>query len=328
MATSKANDPLGHLFARDEGIDPNEVFVGKVADATEAKVLLTGWRQEMPEVPSSYRSSGALPAPGLMIAGSLLGGVAGFLAAGLVVPIGGALGALIGLFAWFYEWFRHGSAEYQWYFVVIFGILAWVLAASWVPAELTMRFGRLGKNRNVPVASVLSFLSSLLALLLAGMCYYTMAKPILAQRRWDNDLLPYFVGLLGVTGACFAAFYTAEQVRAAKFCEDCQCYMDAESLKTLGLGELRTMVRALAKARLDVAGSLLHDRPTGGDGKVNLFSCPYCSRGYLEVTAKYNARWQDWRARAMDKQRSWLAASCELTAAEVIQLRRELAGPK
>ena len=326
-ATRSGPAHLGHLFARDEGIDLNEAFNGRVADRSEAETRLAQWRREMPEVPSSYTPSGALPARALgrMLAGSLLGGVVGFLAGLAAVPAGGAFGALV----WFFLGsLYHVRGDSFWYCVVICGILTWICAASWISAACTTRSGQLGKNRNVPMAALLSVVSNLLAVFLAVMLYFTMVKPILAQRRWDDDLLVYIVGILAVIGTCCTPIIAAQQVRAAKFCEDCQCPMVAARLKTLCLGGLRTMVRALAQARLDVAGSLLQGGLKGGDGEVNLFSCPSCSRGYLEVTANYKAEWRDWKMSPRETGLSWLVASRELTAAEVIQLREKLTGPR
>jgi hypothetical protein len=193
----------------------------------------------------------------------------------------------------------------------------------------TIRFGRLGKNRNVRAAVVLSILSSLLAILLAWALYYTAGKPMLAQWGWADysDVIALGIAIVGGAIAALVAGSTADGAfRSAKFCESCKRYMGATKPKTLCLGELRALVRALAQDRLDVAGSLLNGS-SGKDGEVQLFFCPSCSQGHLEVWAHYRAEWKKGKDKKGEAQ-SWLAASRELAATDVIQLREKLAGPK
>ena len=323
---------LSLVFAREKGIDPQEMFDRRVADEAEATTLLTKWQQEMPEVPSAYTPSSVLPANAvmLMIAGSIVGAGAGLLAGGLVAAVGGGLVALI---------------VYLLALVLVFGgvlfcivpvmggILALLTAIGtfvvegWISAWCTTRFGQWGNNRNIRAAVLLSLLSSVTAIVLAFVLYYSLGKPLLAERGMTehSDLIALATAVLGGVIAAFTAGFTAaEQVGAAKFCEACERYMDATTLKTLCLGGLRAMVLALAQARLDVAASLLHG-PRGDDGEVKLFCCPSCSRGYLEVAAKYKAEWKEKKTKK-DKEQSWLAASRELAADEVIRLRQEMTG--
>lgn len=315
-----------HLFARQEGIDPHETFDRRVADEAEADTLLNEWRQEMPEASSAYQPSGALPAGALMlmVAGSVVGAVAGLLAGGAVAAVGGALIALIA-----YLVALMAFCGVVWCIVPILGgIVALVVAigtfaaAGGVSAWCTTSFGRLGKNRNVRAAVLLSVLSSVLAIGIALILYYTVGKPLLVEHdmaRFSDLIALVTAAIGGVIAAFMAGGVAGDSVRGAKFCESCECYMTATSLKTLGLGSLRTLVRALGQNRLDVAGSLLHG-PDGEDGDVKLFSCPSCSRGYLEATAKYKAEWKV-KKDTKDKEQSWLVASRELSEAERDQVR-------
>jgi hypothetical protein len=310
-------EALGHLFASDEGIAPDRAFNQTVADESEAQSQLSEWSEEMPAVESSYIPSGKLPrrALGFLIVGSLAGSVAGLIGGAFVAPVGGLFGAV----GWFL--FRiQGHHTELWYLVVSLGLGAWVVAASWLSAACTTLFGDWGKNRNVFAAVAFAFLSSSLALLFAGILYFWVGKPIVTKHGWDNDLFVYGGGILGAIAPFLVAIFAAQHVLAAKFCEDCELYMDAATLKNLRLGGMQAMVRALAKGRLDVAVSLLH-APDGHDGDVRLFTCPSCSRSYLEITAVFKAFWKDWKMSTKEKVQSWLVASHELTGAETAHLR-------
>jgi hypothetical protein len=310
----------GQLFALDEGIAPDKPFNRTVADKSEAESQLSEWSREMPAVQSSYTPSGKLPgrALGFLVVGSLAGSVAGLIGGAIVAPVGGVIGALGWLFCYLTR--RTRQKADLWYVVVFVGLAAWVVACSLLSAACTTLFGDWAKNRNVLAAVALSFLSSSLALVLAGLVYFWVVKPILTQHGWDNDLFVYGGAILGAIGPFLAASIAAQHVLDAKFCEDCERYMHAAPLKNLCLGGMQAMVRALAKGRLDVAVSLLHT-PEGHDGKVELFTCPSCSRSYLEITAVFKAMWTDWKMSPKEKAKSWLAASRELTAAETASLR-------
>jgi len=320
-----------YLFAREQGIDPDEVFERQVEDEAMATRFLQHWKEEIPAVPSAYQPSGVLPAKALllMIVGSVVGVGAGLLAGGLVATLGGTLVVLVG-----YLIALMVFCGFIWCFaVVVGGILALAVAAGtfvvagWMSALCTTQFGRWGKNRNIRAAAILSVLSSVLAIAIAWVLYYVVGKPLLAERGMTDysDLIAAIVAVLGGGIAAFSAGIAAtEQVRAAKFCEDCECYMDEISLKRLCLGGLRILLHALGQARIDVAGSLLHD-PPGEDAEVKLFSCSSCSRGYLEATIQFKAEWKKKKDKEdkEDKTESWLAASRELAAADVEHLRTE-----
>jgi hypothetical protein len=117
-----------------------------------------------------------------------------------------------------------------------------------------------------------------------------------------------------------AAVIAAYRVQAVKFCESCQTSMGSCS-KTLSLGRVRAFVRAFQKGRMDVAESLLQG-PSGWEGEVCLYSCPSCSRGYLEVTAKRKVCLPAaGYAPPREVTESWLAVSRELNANDVERLR-------
>jgi hypothetical protein len=322
---------LGQLFAQEEGIDLNERSPRRVPHESEAKKQLGQWRLEMPAVKSAYRPSGALPAGAVMflLLGSVVGCVAGAIAGALVA--GGGLALSRGLF----HLCQENKSEYPLsvvlgvalLFAVVFTFVGTFVATGGVSAWCTTRFGEVGKNRNINAAVFLSVISSGMSVFLAcGCCSYLGGG--LRINVVGTLIAP--VAIVGLPVAMVAAgLFAAKRVRGVKFCESCQSFMTASWPKTLSLGCLRALVRAVRKGRMDVAGSLLHG-PSGSDGEAQLYSCPSCSRGYLEVTAKYEAQWAGvgpFASGPPKKTDTWLAVSCELPAADAERLRQELPQP-
>ena len=194
-----------------------------------------------------------------------------------------------------------------------------------------------GENRNIAAPVLLAIIASTVPVFALVACYFYIGSARLDKLLMDRQLSPFvdspfvwlwlsgpfFVvsSLLGLLIAVFAAASVAAYgVVAAKFCESCQSFMGSGS-KTVTLGYLRAFVRALRKGRIDAAESLLQG-PSGWEGEVRLYSCPCCSRGYLEVIAKRKVRLEGVGytppREAID---SWLAVSRELNASVVERLR-------
>jgi hypothetical protein len=71
----------------------------------------------------------------------------------------------------------------------------------------------------------------------------------------------------------------------------------------------------------EAAISLLYSA-AGKEGSVELYRCPHCWKGFVEVTAHFAAQWQG-RQGKEGKKESWLVASLELPAAEMERLPLE-----
>jgi hypothetical protein len=307
------------------------------------------WRREMPAVSSAYEPSGALPATAvlLLLLGSVVGCVAGLFAQTVVGSVG--LGLVIGL-----GLALQGMGIVQ--AIVLFPLyMVTVLAAyfvtGWVAAWCTTRLGEWGKNRNIVAPLVLSVIASLIPVVFACVCYFNselytghMSPPLEKQVSQTSPLLSLwlFSNFFSVVSTLFglviapatAGYFAVRRVLSVKFCEGCQRFMRASGWKTLSLGCLRALVRAVRKDKLDVAASLLHG-PSGEEGEARLYSCRCCSRGYLEVTVKYKAQWQSAFAsfsyppgassKPTSKKEKWLAVSREVAAPDAQCLRQEFA---
>jgi hypothetical protein len=347
---------VGQQFAREEGIDLNEKFVRKVANVSEATAQLGKWRLELPAVPSAYVPSGALPASAVvfLLLGSVVGCVAGLFAGTVVGSAGLALsGGLLNR-----EAFSQAlGAGYPWpvlYIGILIGIYVCTVfgayfVTGWLSAWCTTRLGEWGKNRNVFAPALLSVLASLIPVVFTLACHLDsdfyrghksplenaarQASPLLALWLFSHPFALVTSAFGFVIAPATAGYFAVTRVLSVKFCERCQSFMRASEGKTLTLGCLRALVRAVRKGRLDVAASLLHG-PSWGDGEARLYSCRRCRRGYLEVLVTYAAHWPATRLsyayyspkEPTEKKEAWLAVSCELAAPDAERLRQELLG--
>ena len=91
--------------------------------------------------------------------------------------------------------------------------------------------------------------------------------------------------------------------------------MSRLKVKSLRRGALLAMSRAVKERNTEAAISLLYCE-AGKEGTVELYRCPQCWKGYVEVTAHFAAHWQGERGKEK-KEESWLVASLELPAAEM-----------
>jgi hypothetical protein len=324
--------PSSGTRRRVPSIDEEEAFDGHVDSEVAATALLRQWRADMPEVASAYQPSGVLPAMALvnMSIGATVGAPAGTVAGGLVAAVGGGLLAALGwlialiLFCGFIVFAM----------VALFGLLGLVVvlltfsASGWVSAVFTTEFGRWAKNRNVRAAVLFSTVSAGLSVVLAWVLFQAFAKPILVDHGWigpqigDFDILSPIAALLGGAFAVFIARRTAaDRIRAAKFCEECERHMERSPLKKLGLSGLRAMAHALNQNRLAEAVSAL-DLPPGESGEADLFTCPSCSRGYVELKANFKAVWKETKDKK-EKTESWLVSSVELGAEDMKRFRAD-----
>jgi hypothetical protein len=321
-------EQIGQQFACEEGIDLNETFGGTVPSQMQAD----GLRTEMPEVASAYQPSGALPTTALplLLIGSVVGCVGGAIAGAVIAGGGLALSAVL------FPALRDIAGIVH---MVCFGIPLCSLALAFavtglVSAWCTTQFGQWGKNRNIAAAVWLAVLASMVPVFALAAYYRPLDKlltdgglpPFLnSPFLWLWLSLPFFVvsSIVGLgLASATAGFFAAYRVAAVKFCESCQSTMGSCS-KTLSLGRLRALVRALRKGRMDVLESLLHG-PPGWEGEVRLYSCASCSCGYLEVTAQHKVRSEGggpYGRHPIEISNSWLVVSCELNASDAERVR-------
>jgi len=285
---------------------------------------LKEWQGEMPKVPSAYQPSGALPASALL--SLTVGAFVGALAGGGVAFLGGALMAALGMIVVIGIVCAGLLSIPIGILGLLFSLLTFVLA-GWISARCTTLFGRWGKNRNIRAAVVLSAFSGALSALIAwGLFHFLRSLPALADKQSFGpqaggfDVIPLVFALLGGAVAAFIAGYQgADQVHSDKFCESCERFMGRTERRSVTLGGLRALTLALKRKDLDAAAALLH-APSGEAGKVELFTCSNCSRGYVELTATFKALWKKKKDKK-EKSESWLVASLGLAASDLARFR-------
>ena len=318
---SESLERAGRFYALGAGIDLHESSEPEVMSAADATSRLRECQAAMPTVPSAYQPSGALPAPALiaMTLGAVVGvvlaaltvtstGIVAFVAIRILIAIASAVPylivrAILGLF------------------VFVVAVLPF-MAGGWVAARTTTLFGRWGKNRNTLAAQILSVLPAGLAVAIVGSLFYVFGGDW--QDLWGlNPADNPSVGLVYVTAAVFAdvvamsvaGVVAGKRVLAEKFCEDCAQFMSRLKVKSLRRGALLAMSRAVKERNTEAAISLLYCE-AGKEGTVELYRCPQCWKGFVEVTAHFVAHWQGEQGKEK-KEESWLVASQELPAAEM-----------
>jgi hypothetical protein len=326
----------GQQFACEEGIDLNESF----GDALPSLAQLAAMTAEMPKVESAYQPSGALPTTALllMVLGSVVGCAVGAIAGAVIAGVGLALSAALcpGLL---HQLGAHFAFILS-FAIALGALLLAFLAAGFVPGWCIRQFGQWGKNRNIAAPVLLAILASMVPVIALLVCYLHIDSARLDKFLTDRQFRPFvdspfvwlwlsrpfflvssFVGLL--TAAATAGVVAAHGVMAAKFCENCQSFMGTRS-KTVNFGCLRAFLRALQKGRIDVMESLLQGH-SGWEGEVRLCSCPSCSRGYIEVTAKHKVYVPGvGYTPARESIVSWLTVSRELCASEIERIQPRL----
>lgn len=281
-----------------------------IKDPQDWEAAVKQWKEELPVAESAYTPSGRMPGSAfvLMLLGAAGATVVGFLclllteivmrnALGFALVwlknvIGGSLGQAV------ISAVTDGMIAIV---LFVFGILLLVVWA-YVTSNIINHMGRMAKNRSVGAAACLCAASTILAALLVFVLGYLSA--------WLTILL-----LIGPLLA--ACILVCDSVNTAKFCEDCDRYMDDHSLATIAYPRVCQMVNAMKGS--DASGVLkAMEAPRGKTGSPRLYVCPQCKGGYLdcEVTLKAQLVPADKPDETTELNECWLAGSCALKREE------------
>ncbi len=307
---------VADAFAHQHGVDLLETVPAEVADSKAAGAQLEALKQTLPAVPSAYRPSGTLPLRAVIV---LTFGAAVGVAVGLLA---GATAAFLGVWAATTKLAR-GWGRRPRYLLPLMGLALCCLIvplAGFCAGLTTMFFNRWGKNRSPGGAALFALLSAVPAMVLAWLLFAAHGQPRLEKHfGYPPGGLGWVVLGVAAAGALVAAVLAAgmaaAQVSEEKFCEDCQEYMTKAELPPLDLGPTRALALALEEKDLSAALSLLQFS-TPGVGAPELYACPECGKGYVEVRVKYRATWPGGKSGKEEKTESWLAASLPVEANE------------
>lgn len=308
----------------------------------EAEAEKQGWKSELPKVQSAYHPSGKLPQEAIswMTGGVLLGIPAGALA-GIVVGAAGTL-LSVGMVSLLEELkggrgtIMLGLATIAVVLGTFFGMFA---VMGLVASQLTFLAGKRGKNRSRFASVVLAMVSALLALAPFWMIMSTSpeyfdsreTKEALASVFGVGDFGVFCLVLGAITAAVAAALHANHKVKATKFCENCEQFMEVakprpvsyagvkQAAASIGAGKLAEaaaslelpvlgaqitepqpaslpampeVVEMLSSSKIDTAATALAPVAAAEqEGAVELFHCPRCRAGYVEIKLTFAAQW-------------------------------------
>jgi len=243
-------------MARDLDIYLQEAFKKDFVNKTAVDAYAERTKRELPQVESAYQPSGKMPdaALGMMIAGFGVSFGAAVLAEVVVGAISAVVIALLLLI--------NGLLLFTgclWCFgiviLVVVGLIALAapyVAGGWAAAATTTSFGRMGKNRNETVAALLSVGATALSIIVVWLAYWLFgANQVEALDpgevgptvlMWTGHAV---MGLGGIIALIAAWWMAATMVQEAKFCEECEEYMEESELRALTAGGMRCLVMAI-----------------------------------------------------------------------------------
>ena len=334
VSATGADSPLA-AYAAGTGIDPAEVGPSRVGSSAEAKAALNELKRQLPPVASAYQPSGVMPA-----------GALGYMILG--IPLGAALATLVfavfalitGLLLWGLSalngWLANAWNLICFHSLLVTGLVGFAgaavsfAAAGTVAAHCITDMGKKGNNRNAVYPALLALATTALAGLLNWEGF----------QRWGAERLDAILGAppgnlallykitfgLGLTLALgVAAAGASGEVKGAKFCEECQLYMDSGTLGGLHLGAVKLLAHALSEHDIEAAlAAGVGD--AGKDGLATLFSCPQCEAGYLEATVRFKVAWKGDDSEE-EKEEAWLAGSSQLSPEEVRRFKPFVSAP-
>jgi energy-coupling factor transporter transmembrane protein EcfT len=300
------------------------------------EVELSEWKTLLPKVQDAYRPSGIVPVeayPAMLVGGTLAIPVA-IVAAGVV----SAIAAVVMLFLTYVIAFLF-ALPVLFYIIVLVVAVVWLLGAfcGWLFTYFTLggicglgvsMGGRRTKNRGRVAAGAFGLLTGAASVL----GYFLFAQ-------WMSDYLgradlaslfghgfpglgEYHFGIIawgnvlfGLPTAAITAAITG--ARPVKFCESCEEFMDGEKLRPVAFEAGQNVVTELVNGRLRGALDAYRALDDGGPITPQVFRCPRCGKGYLELNVAFERRYQGPKDKSPSKvSEDWLCASSPVSPDE------------
>jgi hypothetical protein len=318
---------------------PTKIHDFKSKDEAQAEKLRL--QQLLPPTKSAYKPSGTLPGNGFayMLAGAaggvpggVVGGVliaiVGMLATWLLVSINVLIGETCNLIFWLPVLITIGVG-----LATFFGMYAAIGISA---AAIVGAAGRRGKNRSPWTAALMAMASALAAVAPFWLLMHqesglpTKQVSDVLQAVFATGTFGVVCAVIGAITATIAAGATAhEAVLAAKFCEPCDLYMVSVKLMPISFQGASEVVKSLQVGQMEVAGATLSGEFVD-ETRPLLFHCPQCRAGYIEATAKFEAKYpkKDKPNKNETLSAKWSAISAPLTPAQVDALDRATASSR
>jgi hypothetical protein len=308
------------------------------ASKVNAKAERGHWKKMHPKVLSVYVPSGRLPRAALAwMAGAALLGLP---AAAVVGVVAGAVGIAISLgVAVLFD----ALTETTHVFLVFYGLLAIAIvpsvfflmyvAVGVAATQMVILAGKRTKNRNTAAAFTLSIAAAFGAVI-----------PVQLATRYSlrlvegYDTIDSFTSIFGTGGigmfclalGCLTAVVTAgvissRAVKEAKFCENCELYMESYLPMLLSFSAITEVSNGLSSRNTAATAAALVPVCEGEEeASLKLFRCPHCRAGYAEIKIIFCARWpRKKNPRQSERMKTtWLAVSEALLAADVDRLAK------
>lgn len=331
----------GLEFAARSGIDLGETHdPAEPGGYPEAERRLARLRECMPAVPPAYRPNGRMPPAAWwwlvvgLLSGSLTGSLCAAAFAALAAAIAWALAAVLRELSGGSQGVSVGLAGgIAVVVVVVLGYFGACFALGRVAALSVLATGQRGKNRSALATVSAAMLSAALG---AFFCRLLLLECLdlanveleghetAARHGWLALAACVIGGAIAVVVAGRRGYVT---IHTRKFCEPCGRYGTEKRLPAIGLGPLRAVARAVTKREFRAAADLLEQFPAaeGGCGHAQLWRCPCCGGGFLDVTSDPFFTWLS-REEECTHRKAWLVASARLDADEMSLFARLMEG--
>lgn len=278
-------------FAKSKGIDLDEESTTQFTDTAAQTAQVEKWKSQLPVVPIDYVPSGKVP--GETQAFMMLGAVAGVL-----VGVAG-LAAAIGLTFCIYAsgmWLVRHVGWLLWVYGGPFSFFAGIFgpcAVGMAIGACINQIGVYGKCRNLPITVICSVVSTLGALIVTWYLYANHVQEGVHEWIDVGGKMSFayddFLAMLAfIFAPLVAGTFASEEFARFRYCEDCQIFMNPRDPKTLRLGELKAVVKAIGQGEMQTAGDIIESATgTPSFGALTLYLCPDCAKGCVEVKSAF-----------------------------------------
>jgi hypothetical protein len=300
-------------------------------DSNAADSALAQWRRDMPPVPSAYVSTEIMPPAAL--GWLLLGTIAAIPAVVLTAVALNAFAALAGwLMGLFFQYVGSlirmgGWAPIVAYCWVIGGYAGGFVFLGQVAAAAAKISSRRGKNRNVRVALFFAMLAAV-----AGVAAFRAVLPLLNEyvdygplkAVFSFALAPGWLPSAAWAGGLVISLFVAvlwgrDELAKLKFCEPCGEFMTQRSLKRITRDGAIVAAQHMKDSNASGVAEVVSSQ-RGRTGWLDLFSCPVCGRGYLELEVQFKGEWVEGNQKS-SREDSWRTGSCAVSKEDVSVLK-------